>query len=358
MGRAIGVDLHSNMFVVSFFDPQTPKHRMQRFKLTELEQFTSQLKKDDVVGVEATTNTRYFVNRIKYSGAKVKVVNPAEFKVISTSVKKTDEHDAKVIAEFLSKDMIPEVRMKSDRAAELYSVANTRNKLVKLRTTLKNKIHSLFNAQGLTIKRRLSSEKALDNLTTLPLTRTALLELRVIITQIKSLNQGIKELDKELVKGGRNLPGHENITSIKGIAPKSGTILLSVIDNIHNFESEKKLAAYFGIVPRMQQSNEKHHSGHITKKGSKLGRTTLVQCTLSAIRYSPILSQFYHRLQTQKGSGKAIIAPSKKLLGIIYMTLKENIIYEDFPNFVIKSQPYLNENIRGNISPTKPNHRA
>jgi transposase len=337
MRRAIGVDLHSNMFVVSFFNPETKEHRMKRFKLTELDQFTSQLKKDDVVGVEATTNTRYFVNRIKCFVAEVKVVNPAEFKVISASVKKTDEHDAKVIAEFLSKDMIPEVRMKSERAAELYSVANTRDKLVKLRTTLKNKIHSLFNAQGVKIKGRLSSEKALDNLMTLPLSKTALLELRVIVTQIKSLNLGIKELDKELEKAGRDLPGHENITSIKGIAPKSGTILLSVIDNIHNFESEKKLAAYFGIVPRVQESNDKHHYGHITKRGSKLGRTTLVQCTLSAIRYSPILSQFYHRLQTKKGSGKAIIATAKKMLNIIYLTLKKNWVYEDFANGILKT---------------------
>jgi len=310
---------------------------MKRFKLTELDQFTSQLKKDDVVGVEATTNTRYFVNRIKCFVGDVKVVNPVEFKVISASVKKTDEHDAKVIAEFLSKDMIPEVRMKSDRAAELYSVANTRDKLVKLRTVLKNKIHSLFNAQGLTIKGRLSSEKALDNLMTEQLPRTAHLELSVIITQIKGLTQGIKELDKELEKGGRDLPGHENITSIKGIAPKSGTILLSVIDDIHNFENEKKLAAYFGIVPRVEQSNEKHHSGHITKRGSKLGRTTLVQCTLSAIRYSPILYAFYHRLQVKKGSGKAIIATAKKMLDLIYIVLKNDWVFEDFPNGIMKT---------------------
>jgi len=39
----------------------------------------------------------------------------------------------------------------------------------------------------------------------------------------------------------------------------------------------------------------------------------------------------------KKGSGKAIIATSKKLLGIIHSTLKENIVYEDFPNFVIKT---------------------
>jgi transcriptional regulator with GAF, ATPase, and Fis domain len=39
-------------------------------------------------------------------------------------------------------------------------------------------------------------------------------------------------------------------------------------------------------VPRIANSNETEHSGRITKRGSKLGRTTLVQCALIAQRYS------------------------------------------------------------------------
>jgi hypothetical protein len=60
-----------------------------------------------------------------------------------------------------------------------------------------------------------------------------------------------------------------------------------------------------------------------------------VQCTLIAIRYSDYLKTYYWRLKTKKGSGKAIIATARKLLGIIYDTLKNNWIFEDFPNFVL-----------------------
>jgi len=109
-----------------------------------------------------------------------------------------------------------------------------------------------------------------------------------------------------------------------------------VIGNIEDFEDEKKLAAYFGIVPRVSNSNETNRQGRITKRGSKLGRTTLVQCTLIAIRYSPYLKAFYEKLKAKKGSGKAIIATAKKLLGIIYLTLKNKWVFEDFPNFVLK----------------------
>ena len=133
------------------------------------------------------------------------------------------------------------------------------------------------------------------------------------------------------------MKGYENITSIKGIGAKGGTILLSVIGDINHFESSKKLESYFGIVPTVRNSNETMRHGRITKQGSKLGRTTLVQCTLIAIRYSPYLRNFYVRLKQKKGSGKAIIATSRKLLSIIYETLKNDWVFEDFTNFVIKT---------------------
>ena len=338
MERFIGVDLHKNMFMVSFFEPQTGKHQLKDYHIKDILSFVSELKSDDMVGVESTNNTRYFVNQMRDSVKEVKVINPSQFKVISKSVKKTDKNDARVIAEFLSKDMVPEVRMKDKKTAQINSLANTRDKLVKLRTALKNKIHNILSSHGILLKKEsLSSEKGLNRILDQPVDPTAHIELEVIITQIRSLNEGIKKLDKELENKGSELPGHENITSIKGIGKKSGSILLSVIGDINDFENEKKLAAYFGIVPRVSNSNKTEWQGRITKRGSKLGRTTLVQCTLIAIRYSPRLRAFYDRIKAKKGSGKAIIATSKKLLNIIYFTLKENIIFEDFTNGVIRT---------------------
>jgi transposase len=338
MGRFIGVDLHKNMFLTSTYDAENMHHQVRSYRLQEMQLFISALLPDDIVGVESTNNTRYFVNQIRDYVKEVKVINPRQFKVISKSVKKTDENDAKVIAEFLSKDMVPQVRMNDPKTAQIKSLANTRDKLVKLRTALKNKIHNILSSHGILLKKEcLSSEKGLQKVLEQQVDSVAQVELDVIVTQIRSLNEGIKKLDKELEDKGSELPGHKNITSIKGIGNKSGSILMSVIGDINDFETEKKLYSYFGIVPRVSNSNESEWQGRITKRGSKLGRTTLVQCTLIAIKYSPYLRNFYDRIKAKKGSGKAIIATSKKLLGIIYMTLKENIIYEDFTNFVIKT---------------------
>ena len=70
---------------------------------------------------------------------------------------------------------------------------------------------------------------------------------------------------------------------------------LSHIGDVNDFSSADKLASYFGIVPRVSNSNETEKTGRITKRGNKLARTTLVQCTLVAIRYSNYLGDFYRK---------------------------------------------------------------
>jgi hypothetical protein len=60
-----------------------------------------------------------------------------------------------------------------------------------------------------------------------------------------------------------------------------------------------------------------------------------VGSALIAKRYSPYLARYYDRIKGRRGGGKAIIALARKFLGIIYRTLKNNWIFENFPNFVL-----------------------
>ncbi len=88
----------------------------------------------------------------------------------------------------------------------------------------------------------------------------------------------------------KQMSGFENLITVTGIGARSAGVLLSVIGEVKDFPDENKLASYFGIVPKVSNSNEKVSHGRITKRGSKTGRTTLVQCTLVAIRYNSFLN--------------------------------------------------------------------
>ncbi len=334
--RHIGVDLHKRHFHVCYYSEGESEHR--EYKMDELPRFVATLKAEDQIAVEATGNTRYFVNKVTDHVSKVVVVNPRQFRVIEDSIKKTDHNDAELLARFLSFDgLLPEVKLPEEKASQLKSLAHTRNKFVQLRTTLKNKIHGILNFYGISLKKEaLSSNKGLQRvLSAEGLSETAKFEVEILVEQIRSLNASIKKIDAELEERGKSLKGHRNIISIKGIGDKSAAILLSVIGDVHNFPSRKQLDSYFGIVPKVRNSGDTVRHGHISKQGSKLGRTTLVQCTLVAIRYSPYLRSYYERLKSKKGSGKAIIATARKLLGTIYMLLSEDLMFEDFELGVI-----------------------
>ena len=100
--------------------------------------------------------------------------------------------------------------------------------------------------------------------------------------------------------------------------------------------SQKQLAAYIGIVPRVSNSNDTVCHGRITKNGSKIARSTLVQCALIAKRYSPYLNAFHESVKSRRGGAKANIALARKFLDIVYKTLKNNWVFEDFTQFKLK----------------------
>ena len=331
----IGVDLHTNSFTAAYRTRQG-RQRVATFGITEMSEFRKSLRRSDELAVEATGNTAWFVKSVRDRVKRVVAVDTHKFEVIRRSVKKTDKRDAKTLALFLSKDMLPEARMKTEQNAQLHSLAATRDKLVKQRTALINKIHNVLNRYGIKFKKEsLCTERGLRSVFSFDWDVIVKIELEVLVDQIRSLSSNIKKLDDQISEHGGKLKGHKNLTSIKGIGPRSATVLLSVIGNVNDFADEDKLSAYFGIVPRVRDSNETLRHGRITKHGSKLGRTTLVQCTLAAKRYSPYLRDYYERIKRHRGSGKAIIATSRKLLGIIYGTLKNDWVFEDFPNFVL-----------------------
>jgi transposase len=333
--RYLGIDLHRNRFTCCI-RLENGRTYLTEWALEHLARFVNKLRPSDEIAVEITSNTRLFYEAVRPHVGRVVVVDTNQFRVISQSVKKTDPNDARLLSLYLAKDMLPEVRMKDKQQAHLASLTQTRDTLVKQRSALKNKINNILSARGLNLaKEALSSEKKLAEVLSLPFDELVQVELRVIVAQIRTLNQSIGELEQVIAEASSELEGHTSLTSIKGIGATTRAILLSVIGDINDFADEKRLASYFGIVPRVSNSNQTERSGRIHKRGTKLGRTALVQSALVAARYSPYLKRFYEQVKARRGAGKAIIALARKFLGIIYRTLKNKWVFEDFPNFVL-----------------------
>ena len=331
--RHLGVDLHSNNLVVCYLS-ERGKQSFGKFALSEVERFQKELSKTDVVAVEATANSRWFIKQIASKVARIEVVNPRQFEVIAKSVKKTDRADAALLAEFSSKEMLPTVRQKTDEQAEVQSLCSLRTNLVEMRTALFNRMHSIMIGSGRQEAKR-SVKSALGRRRLLAQVWTDLerIQLEIIARQIAELDKSIEEAEQAIAKAGEKLPGYENLLSIKGIGSQSAALLTAVIGNIADFETENKLASYFGVVPSVANSNQTVRHGRITKQGNKAARTALLQCALVAKKFSEYLKQFYDSVKERRGSGKAKIALARKFLVVIYHTLKNNWMFTDFTKF-------------------------
>lgn len=331
--RYIGVDLHTTQVTVCYLKADGTE-QFESYKLEQVREFVATLKPDDRIAVEATGNTRWFCQQVSGAVRAVVRVNPREFEVIKKSVKKTDKNDAANLARFLQAGLLPEVREKSEQAERVQSLNETRTKLVRLRTSFFNKIHALVVSKGRKLKKEsLASETGLEKVLRQQWSAVERVELEIIIAEIRHLKESIKRVDKVLEREAEKLAGFDSLTSMTGIGSRSAGVLLSVIGEVSDFPTADKLAAYFGIVPRVANSNQTLRSGRITKRGSKTARTTLVQCTLVAIRYNSYLKSYYQQVKARRGHGKAIIAAARKYLTLIYNTLTNGWVFANFNNF-------------------------
>ena len=118
--------------------------------------------------------------------------------------------------------------------------------------------------------------------------------------------------------------------SIPGIEFTSAATILAEIGNYRNLSSPEKLASYFGIVPFVNQSANKLHTGCITKHGSKHLRWIMVQVAHAASKkVGSKLRKFYLRVRARRGANMAIVALARKILCILHHLLMNQEMYEE-----------------------------
>ena len=197
--RYIGIDLHTNSFTACYLQEGKTEY-IQTFYLKNLDNFIENLQEADEVAIEATGNSCFFYDAVSPHVKRVVIVAPGQFEVVRRSVNKTDKHDARAIAFFLSKDMLPEARCKNKQCQQLASLLQTRDQLVKSRVSLINKVHGLFNYHGIKMKKevlttKVGFERATQKYNWEPLEKV---EIEVISYHLEAIRESLKNLKRKL----------------------------------------------------------------------------------------------------------------------------------------------------------------
>ena len=93
------------------------------------------------VVMESGYNYQYLNDLLKSEGYNVKVAHPFMVKAIAYAKVKTDKVDARILADLLRTDMIPECYITDEKIRNLRDLARRRHYSVNTRTMFKNKVH-------------------------------------------------------------------------------------------------------------------------------------------------------------------------------------------------------------------------
>lgn len=336
MRYSIGVDLHKHQFTIYVFKDGA-KGKFMQFPTTPqgYKRFTGMLeralekRRKVKIAVESTGNTRFFKTAVEKTGVVVKVIDPRMFKVVCESANKTDRRDAKMIAEFLDKDFLPEVSLCSDESQRLRRLVVARDMIRKSETKLKNQLHGIFLEKGIeTTAGQFNSKKGLtealellediDRAIARPIV-DAIFAFRAQALAIKELYVSMTENDA-VVKRIRTIPGAGDVNSVT---------IRAFMDDPKRYVNGDKFAAYMGLAPYVKATDKSIHIGGITRRGPKELRTAFVQLVLGMVRckdqQSNALMVAYRNLKMKRGSGKAIVAIARRLAVITWTIVSREV---------------------------------
>ena len=252
--------------------------------------------------------------------------NPIKTRAIASAKIKTDRLNAVKLASLLRGGFISECYVPNKKTMELRELVRHRIALVRMRTRLKNKIHGIMLMKGMRINNNNSTARfTIEYINKLQ----ALNDYRIdaYLRLIDSFDYEIKQVSKQIAVYAKEDIARLLVT-IPGIGYYSALLLISEIGDINRFTDSNHLCSYEGLIPSTHSSGITYH-GNITKTGSKYLRWIMVECARSHIRTQPDsnITKFYYRLAKKKGSTKATVAASSKLLKIVYWIMKEKREY-------------------------------
>ena len=246
-------------------------------------------------------------------GSKVSVVNPIvikRFAQMRLRLAKTDKADANMIRQYAEAEK-PEVWSPPQeyvmQACEINGLVML---LIRQRTALKNRLHSVNHKQG-----------------------AFSMVLKVIRKQIKNLDQEINQLEtsmEDLIKEHQD-EMLTSLCSIPGIGKKTAMFLIVITDAFRSFENSKQLCAYLGLAPTIKVSGKSvRGQSRISKTGNSVIRNLLFMCSFTACQRNKACNELYMRM-VDKGKSKkvALIAVANKLLKQSLAIAKSGITYDE-----------------------------
>ena len=336
----LAIDLGKFNSMVCFYNSETKEHRFQLCK-TERNYLTTLLGSEhfDLVVMEACSCSGWVSDICDQLGLATLVCSTHEEAWRWRNVKrKTDRDDALKLARLgaggeLKPTYVPKSEMREYRGLIKY-----RKNLVNRINRLKNSTRALFVRRGITIDRGektwFTGRKQLDSYRK-PLLECSMNELwqgelDQLLTQLDTVTELLLVTERKLNQIARADERVQRLQQIDGVGRVTAEAIVCAIDDASRFKNARQVSAYAGLVPRQYQSGETDRRGRITKRGSRLLRTLLVECAWCSLRYNEWSQITYARIHGGKKvrRKKAAVALARKILVVAWAMLRDESDYD------------------------------
>jgi transposase len=287
-----------------------------------LEALGRQFQRHDQVVLEATFHSWAIVQILSRHVDRVVVADPAQVKAIANARIKTDKVDAHILAQLLRLDFLPEVKLPGRETWALRQLMAHRRQLRAQSVATKNTIHAVLNRSLQRYPGKfLFSKQGFRWLAELPLPSAERMVLDHQATLLRGVQERLDVVDQALVQEARRHSDATLLVTIPGVDVVVAMGFLAAIESIHRFSSPQKLAAYFGLVPKLRQSGGYSYAGPITKAGSRNARWLAIEAAHTIARGGSPLAAIYHRVRRRKGHQVAVTALARKLVVVVWHML-------------------------------------
>jgi len=334
-----------------------------------------------VIGFESTgPYAEPLFHFLRKKPVKLVQVNPVHTKRVKeltgNSPNKTDKKDPRVIADVICLGHALTLVVPQGPAAQLRRLTHARERSIKKRTTDLNQLQDLMYVifpefldimKGISTKtarhlvRNYPSPEAIVHIGIEPLTtimkkvsrgristdrakalynaachsigiiegkEAILIEIEHLISRIETEDEFVKNIKNQMLEQLEHIPYMDSILSIKGIGHVTAAGLIGEVGDFRKFTTISEITKLAGLD--LYEISSGRHKGQrrISKRGRPLMRKLLFFAAINVVKSKGIMHKKYQQM-LDRGmlKMKALVAISRKLLGLIFAIVRDNMKY-------------------------------
>lgn len=287
------------------------------------------------VVVEIGTHSRWVAALLSELGHEAIVANPSAMYGARRRRKRNDRLDAEFLARQGRADpqLLHPIQHRSQTAQEHLALLRTRDQVVRARTQMINHVRGTVKAHGARLSKCSAEAFARRAATELPEALGPI--MGPLLELIGRMTMEIRKYDRAIATLVRTqYPVAQRLQQPTGVGPLTALAFVLLIEDPTRFARSRDVGAYFGLVPRLDESSASRPQLRISKAGDELGRRYLV----SAAHY--ILGPFGPPCDLRRhGEGiaarggknakkRAVVAVARKLAVVLHHLWMSEQVYD------------------------------